>query len=210
VSTSRAALTVIVFACSALLQQEALAWGATGHRMISRMAINSLPSEIPAFLRTSKSADMIGELGREPDRSKGTGDSHDHDLDPGHYVNLSDEFAAGGGLPLDALPETREDYDTALRRFGTNEYRVGFLPYSIIDGWQQLKKDFAYWRADVAGERAAIPKADRAWFTRDRRLRELVILRLGLLEPFCCRCQPAHACLCPLRHLGRFPQPTWV
>ena len=75
----------IVAAAALLLlsaQQEAQAWGASGHRMISRMAIESLPAEMPAFLRNSRTADMMGELGREPDRSKGTGNSHDHDLDP--------------------------------------------------------------------------------------------------------------------------------
>ena len=150
---SRTFSAAILIPLLLLFQQEALAWGASGHRMISRMAIESLPAEIPAFIRTSRAIEMIGELGREPDRSRGTGNSHDHDLDPGHYINLSDDFAVGGVLPLDALPGTREDYDTALRSNGTNEYRVGFLPYAIIDGWQQLQMDFAYWRADAAAER---------------------------------------------------------
>ena len=136
---------------------------------------------------------MIGELGREPDRSKGTGNSHDHDLDPGHYINLSDDFTAGI-IPLDSLPATREDYDTALRSSGSNEFRVGFLPYAIIDGWQQLQRDFAYWRADVAAGRMAKSQKDRAWFAKDRRLRELLILRdLGYWSHFVADAsQPMH------------------
>ncbi len=27
------------------------------------------------------------------------------------------------------------------------QYKAGYLPYSIVDGFQQLRKDFAYWRA---------------------------------------------------------------
>ena len=163
---------------------EVLAWGASGHRMISQLAIANLPAEIPAFLRTSKAAELVGELAREPDRSKGTGDSHDHDCDPGHYINLSDDFAVAG-VPIDPLPATREDYDTDLRSKGTDEYEVGYLPYSIVDGWEQLQKDFAYWRADSAAGRFSASRKDRAWFARDRRLREMIILRdLGYWSHF--------------------------
>ena len=56
--------------------------------MISRLAIESLPAAVPAFLRTSRAAALVGELAREPDRSKGAGDSHDHDRE-------TDEYKAG-------------------------------------------------------------------------------------------------------------------
>ena len=46
-----------------------------------------------------------------------------------------------------------------------------------MDGWQQLVKDFALWRADVAGEKFAKNADGRQWFAFDRRLRELIILR---------------------------------
>jgi hypothetical protein len=104
----------VITALSFIPCNEALAWGASGHRMISRLAIENLPLEIPAFLRTPEVAKMIGELGREPDRSKGAGNSHDHDFDPGHYINYSDDFTVFGVSPLDTLAFTREDYDTAL------------------------------------------------------------------------------------------------
>jgi hypothetical protein len=52
-------------------------------------------------------------------------------------------------VPLSPLPATQEVYDTALRVHGSNEYDAGYLPYSIVDGWEQLQKDFAYWRIDV-------------------------------------------------------------
>jgi hypothetical protein len=179
---------------SLLPYQEALAWGATGHRMISKLAIQNLPTEIPLFLRTEKSAEFIGELGREPDRSKGTGNSHDHDLDPGHFINLSDNLNVANVVSIDPLPATREDYDSALRFNGTNEYKAGFLPYSIIDGWQQLQRDFAYWRADLAKERSASSKTEQAWFTMDRELREMIILRdLGYWSHFVADAsQPMH------------------
>jgi hypothetical protein len=198
----------ILFTLSLLSHQEALAWGATGHRLISRLAIENLPAELPAFLRTPQAAELIGELGREPDRSKGIGNTHDHDLDPGHYINLADDFLAGGVLAVDPLPATREDYDSGLGTKGTNEFRVGFLPYAITDGWQQLQKDFAYWRADVAAERAADTKTERAWFAKDRRLHELIILRdLGYWGHFVADAsQPMHV---SIHHdgWGDYPNP---
>jgi hypothetical protein len=153
------------------------AWGATGHRLVSSLAAALLPEEIPAFLRDVDVAWQIGELGREPDRSKGSGVIHDRERDPGHYINIGDDFLVAGGPRLMALPETREAYDSALRQRGTDQYEYGYLPYSIVDGWQQLRRDFAYWRVDVIGERAGATDEDRAWFARDRRLRELLIVR---------------------------------
>ena len=47
-------LIISLLLVSVLPYQEALAWGATGHRMISKLAIQNLPTEIPAFLRTEK------------------------------------------------------------------------------------------------------------------------------------------------------------
>ncbi len=167
-----------------LVPNPALAWGSSGHRIISEIAIENLPDEIPAFLRSPEIARQIGELGREPDRSKGTGNPHDADLNPGHYVNIGDDKTVFG-VPLNPLPLTREDYDTALRSHGTDEFKAGYLPYSIIDGWQQLEKDFAYWRADSAGERIAKSDADREFFGQDRALRETLTIRdLGYWSHF--------------------------
>ena len=90
-----------------LPQQEVLAWGANGHRMISQLAIANLPAEVPAFLRTPKVAELLGELAREPDRSKVTGNNHDRDLDRGHYINLAGNFAAADEVPIDPLQATR-------------------------------------------------------------------------------------------------------
>lgn len=156
--------------------QDALAWGATGHEWISGIAAEQLPDEIPAFLRTPEAIAQIAVLGRELDRSKGAGQPHDAERDPGHRVGLADDGTVGG-VALAGLPVTREDYDTLLRTKGSTQYKTGYLPYAIVDGWQQLRKDFAYWRADVKGAATATDPALRAWFESDRRLREMLTLR---------------------------------
>jgi hypothetical protein len=161
----------------ALAPGQVLAWGATGHRMTGVLAIRALTRDLPDFVRSDDAAWVVGEIAREPDRARGAGISHDPDLDPGHFVNVSDDGTVLGGPRLASLPATREDYDTALRKTGTDEYHAGYLPWSIIDGWQQLVKDFALWRADRAGERWAKSEADRQWFADDRQLREHLTLR---------------------------------
>ena len=61
---------------------------------------------------------------------------HDKERDPGHYIDLADDGKAMGMVPLDKLPVTREAYDTQLRAGGSTGYKAGYLPYSIVDGWQ--------------------------------------------------------------------------
>lgn len=155
----------------------ALAWGATGHEWVSGIAAEKLPDTLPAFIRSPEAIAEIAVMGRELDRSKGSGKTHDAERDPGHYVDLADDGSVEGILPLASLPATREEYDTLLRAGGKTQYKAGYLPYSIVDGFQQLRKDFAYWRAlTKAIETAATPE-ERAWFEADRRLREKLTLR---------------------------------
>ena len=155
----------------------ALGWGATGHEFVSGVGAEILPDEIPAFVRQPEVVAEIAVLGRELDRSKGTGDPHDKERDPGHFVSLDDAQRVVGVLALDRLPPTREAYDTILRTRNLTQYSAGYLPYSIVDGWQQLVKDFAYWRAASVGARTAADPAERAWFDADRQRREKLVIR---------------------------------
>ncbi len=167
------------------LAPSAHAWGSTGHRLIGVCAIKALPAEFPAFLRDPSAAALIGEVGREPDRSRGAGQPHDADLDPGHFINVGDDGKIGGGPALASLPKTRELYETALRQAGTDSGKVGYLPYVIAEGWEQLTKDFAYYRVDAYGQDHAASPADADWFRKDMLLREMLVLRdLGYWSHF--------------------------
>jgi hypothetical protein len=171
----RAALAVMALSVGAWAS-DGWAWGATGHEWVSGIAIEKLPDSIPAFARTREAAGEIAVMGRELDRSKGSGKTHDAERDPGHYIDLADDGAVMGVLPLAKLPETRKAYDTDLRAKGFTQYDAGYLHYSNVDGWQQIRKDFAYWRAlTKAIETAATPE-ERAWFEADRKLREKITL----------------------------------
>lgn len=182
---SRVVAGLVVALSAQALAGQALAWGSTGHRLIGRLAIQKLPAEVPAFLRGAPAVAKVGELAREPDRWKGAGKTHDNDLDAGHFLDLGDDGKLFGGPSLDALPPTRADYETALRAVGADSWKAGYLPYSIVEGWQQLTLDFAYWRVDTAAARTSRSAAHRAWFRADAAQREQLILRdLGTLAHY--------------------------
>ncbi len=111
----------------------------------------------------------IGELGPEADESKTTGiitgvsstgsilttrTVHDAERDNGHFIDIDDNgVVIGGVVPLMHLPTTREAFDTEQRTGAPTQtqYSGGYLPYQMLDGFQQLRKDFGMWRAFRVG-----------------------------------------------------------
>jgi hypothetical protein len=157
------------------------AWGATEHEWISGIAIEKLPDSMPAFVRTPEAAAEIASLAGKPDRSKGAGEEHNAERDPRHFVRLTDSGEVVGVIPLARLPETREAYDTALRAKGFTQEQAGYLPYVIAEGWLQVRKDFAYWRALTKAIETAETPQERAWFETQRSLRErLTVHHIGI------------------------------
>jgi hypothetical protein len=199
---------VLAAALVALSPNAVSAWGSTGHRFVGEAAMKSLPAELPAFLHTAQAAIDVGEYSREPDRSKGAGRMHDSDRDPGHFIDLSDDGTVLGGPPLAALPATRADFDAAVRKAGADSWKSGYLPYSIIDRWEQLARSMAYWRVLAAAEANQAWSAHRAFFAADRRRREAQILvTIGELSHFVGDgSQPLHVTV-HFNGWGDFPNP---
>ncbi len=174
---SLAAALLVLAACPG----PALAWGGAGHRMIGELAARNFPKNIPSFLKSPAAIWRIGELAQEPDISRSAGQPHDADSDPGHFVDVSDDGSILGGPKLAALPATRRDYDNALRAVNSDEYKAGFLPYAIMDGWQQLVKDFALMRRDMAAlkyaKKFAMTAAQKKYYAQSLALRQILTLR---------------------------------
>jgi hypothetical protein len=204
----RLAPAMLAAALVSLTPGMALAWGSTGHRIVGEAAVRALPPEIPGFMRTPQAAIDIGEYSREPDRAKGAGRVHDNDRDPGHFLDLSDDGTALGGPPLSALPATRAEYDTALRAVGQDSWKAGYLPYAIIDRYEQLAKDLAYWRVLTAAEANPAWAAHKAFFTADRIRREQqILIAAGELSHFVGDgSQPLHVTV-HFNGWGDFPNP---
>jgi hypothetical protein len=153
------------------------AWGVVGHTMINRLAAQNLPNSLPAFVRAPGAIDEIATLGPEEDRIKDAGPSWDADNDPGHYLDIGDDGTVAGVVRLDALPKDMAAYAHALAGANTDLYRMGYIPYSIIDGFERVRKDFAIWRVDDYMTTHATTPAAREMFVKDRALREDLTLR---------------------------------
>lgn len=175
VTLSALTLGVAVVAAPAVVS----AWGNTGHRLIGVAAVRALPEEMPAFLRTPGAAAEVGELSREPDRTKGGGQPHDRERDTAHFIDMDDaaHVISAAGPSIDALPRLKSEYDAALVAAGLDVDDAGYLPYAIWDGYQQLVRDFATWRVLNAAEARERDPGKRAWYREDRLRREALILR---------------------------------
>src|SRR5665213_2925626 len=171
-----ASLAVAFIAALAFSPSATSAWGLKGHTIVNHLAAVSLPSSMPAFMRTPVAIAELSNLGIYLDLQKGAGVAWDADYDPGHYLDLQGDDTVGG-LPLDALPPTREAYDTALRSHGTDQFKMGYVPYSILEGWQQLRMDFAYWRVDDYEAAHATSLPVRAKARASERVDEALVLR---------------------------------
>jgi hypothetical protein len=218
--------TLIALAALLACSPQSWGWGHTGHVKISQLAIQALPPELPEFLRNGIAMWAVGELGAEADESKTTGtvtstangrittasSVHDAERDPGHFINVDDAgFVIGGSVALNALPGTRQAFDTAQRAAvqptGQTQYG-GYLPYAIIDGFQQVRKDFGMWRAFRVGLDTASTVGDRAYFMAHLQLREQLIIRdIGYWSHFVADAsQPMHVSI-HYNGWGPYPNP---
>ena len=204
---------------------DAFAWGHTGHVFISQVAMQNLPREVPDFLRNFVAARVIGQLGPEPDVLKSEGDAatpnssvFDFEHSPGHYVDLDDNaFVLGfASLPLSGLltnNQSRRDYDTLLRAASSNQdtqYFAGYSPFEMTDGWQHIRKDFAYYRAYTAALHN--PKTnwkDRETFAFQLLIREQLLVRdIGFWSHFVADAsQPMHVSI-HFNGWGNYPNPN--
>lgn len=157
---------------------QALAWGSTGHRIIGELAAEQFTADMPGFLLTAQAKTDIGEYARELDRSKGAGRIHGTNKDPAHFIDIDDEGRMYGAAPftVEGMPPTRAAYEKSLQAVGKDSWEAGYLPYAVIEGWQQLVKDFTHWRILVSAEKRETNAARKAFYADDRRRREAMIV----------------------------------
>ena len=202
-----AAACALAFAAPAVQVE---AWGSSGHRLIGMAAVRALPDDLPAFLRTPEAAVEIGELSREPDRWKGGGQPHDRERDTAHFVDMDDEgrIMTEKGMSIDALPRLKSEYDAALQAAGIDVDDAGYLPYAIMDGWQQLVRDFAYIRVLTAQAARETDPGKKAWYLADLRRREALTLRdLGVLSHYIGDGSQPHHTTIHYNGWGDYPNP---
>ena len=196
------------FGVLALVPTGARAWGTLGHVLINRVAAQRLPASLPAFVRSPAAIAEIAALGPEEDNIKGAGESWDADHDEGHFVDIGDDGSIAGVVRLNALPESMRAYADALAGAHTTPYRVGYVPYTIMDGFERVREDFAYWRADAYMATHARTTRERQQFAAERALREVLTVRdIGDWGHFVADgSQPLHITI-HYNGWGRYPDP---
>lgn len=137
----------------------AWAWDYEGHRLVNLLALGTLPTNFPSFVRTAIAQERIAFLSGEPDRWRNTpeaplrhsnGPDHyfDVDLVPRFHLDLTQlnpfryEFhaqtlAARAKYPAEFPPidpQQDPDHTRAL---------IGFLPWTIVEYEARLKSAFS-------------------------------------------------------------------
>jgi TonB family protein len=132
----------LLFLCLAAVPSS-FAWGSKGHKIISRLAVESLPADMPAFLRTPEAVNEIEYLGPEPDRWRSRAEPELNAAQaPDHFIDF--EYAD----LIETLPRQRYQYIAALyayiaahpdRAAELRPEKVGFQPYIVSEVWERLK-----------------------------------------------------------------------
>ena len=153
-------LKSVLFCIPVLFSAAAHAWDYEGHRWVNQLALASLPTNFPSFVRDAKVQERIAFLAGEPDRWRNTSDlTLKHFNAPDHYIDIDDlpdygltteslspfryEFTAQLALARAKHPEKFAAIDPAQNTDHTREL-VGFLPWTITEYYGKLKSAFSY------------------------------------------------------------------
>src|SRR3954451_2991707 len=91
----------------------AQAWDYEGHRLVNQLALASLPTNFPAFVREPAAAERVAFLAGEPDRWRNMQDLPlKHFNGPDHYIDLEELITYG--LKPELLPVFRYDFIAQL------------------------------------------------------------------------------------------------
>src|SRR6476469_7854694 len=141
----------------------ARAWDYEGHRLVNQLALASLPTNFPAFVREPATAERVAFLAGEPDRWRNTPDLSLRNYSyPDHYIDL--EQLADYGMNPEMLPSLRNDFVAQLaiyRKTHADKFAslgnaknddhtrelVGLLPWAITENYGKLKSGFSYLKA---------------------------------------------------------------
>jgi hypothetical protein len=147
-----AAVAVMVLAGAG---QPAHAWDYEVHRIVNQLALASLPTNFPAFVRTPDNRERIHFLAGEPDRWRNSPDlPFRHATAPDHFLDVED--LEPYGLDIEALSHFRYDYVAQLARARAahperfpaidpardgdrTKWLPGFLPWTIAESYARLK-----------------------------------------------------------------------
>jgi len=139
--------------------QQSWAWGNDGHMLINRLAGQTLPSDVPEFLRSPGALDALEYYGPEPDRWRSPAEPELNAAQaPEHFIDL--EYADLVG----PLPRRRYDFIRALDKaqaahpdIQMTPDKVGLQPYVTTEVYERLKSAMREYRGLVAAKKNTKP-----------------------------------------------------
>lgn len=154
--------------------QQSFAWGAVGHRMLSRIAAQHLPADVPLFLRDKQAQDTMAYLAPEPDhwRSRAE-DELNSTSTPDHFIDM--EWADLADIPCTpnvdhcptnglTLPRKRFDYIRALQKaqlahpdMKLTPESVGMQPWEAVEVYERIKIGLREYRKALAAHEDTKP-----------------------------------------------------
>lgn len=131
-----------------------LAWEEKGHRIISRVAAESMPADTPAFFKDA--AARLEYLGPEPDRWRsGAGPQLSAVNGPDHFMDM--EPVTAGSLPADRYKFIASIATNAeATKHKLTAEKIGFLPYRIAELTQTLQSEWRDWRKATPADKPQI------------------------------------------------------
>ena len=153
------ALAAAALGCVLAQSQAACAWGNEGHRLINRLAAETLPASLPAFLRSDTAIKEIEYLGPEPDRWRSRGEPQLSAAQaPEHFIDLEPADALG------PLPRNRLDFEAKVFASGQRPEKIGLQPWEATEVWERLKAALREYRSLAAAGQDTRPVEEVAIF----------------------------------------------
>ncbi len=145
----------------------AFAWDYEGHRMVNQIALASLPTNFPSFIRTPANQERVTFLSGEADRWRNTtelplkhfnGPDHYIDIDelelyklsPGSLSHFRYEFVGQLAVARAMHPTNFPPVDETRNEDKTRTL-VGLLPWTLTEYYAKLKSGFSYLKTFEAG-----------------------------------------------------------
>lgn len=150
----RASAAAILLPCLAV--QLSFGWGKDGHKMINRVAAETLPADMPAFMHTPQALNEIEYLGPEPDRWRSPAEPELSAVQaPEHFIDLElADMTAPNGLPLRRFDFIRDLYAAEVMHPDMagklTPQTVGLLPWQANEVFERLKADMREYRTRSA------------------------------------------------------------
>ncbi len=164
--------------CALALSTFAQAWDGPGHRLITRLALDGLPDDAPAWLKDPALWDRMEYQSSEPDRWRGTRVAAlSHVNGPDHYIDVDDlekfnltlqsvpklryQYVSAMTLAHAAHPERFTDYDASADLDATRLW-PGFVMHAMAEHHAKLRSSFHTLRVLESLDTASLSEAERA------------------------------------------------